>query len=270
MIACFAASPGASPWADRAPEFTIYALVLGDADTRARVDAEARGGRATARILQAAAAVITADDETSRGAALDRVMADLREPSDEVRGAVTCLLTAADLSAEEALRLAGATADEALARRLRIGAELADGGPQRLVGKPFELAGRLHTGEPFSSASLRGKVVLVFFWASWCGPCATALPEVVAVARRHAGEGLAVVGVSCDHDREDLARFLAAHPEVTWPQLFDATQPGWHELAFWSGVRAVPRTFLVDRRGILREIHTRGDLERLVRKLLAE
>lgn len=266
----FAAHPDGLGWRVRAPEFTVYLLVLDDEATRERVAAEAQGGRSGATLLLAAAAAITAMDEAARRTALQQVAAHLDAAADVAAGAVTCLLTAGDLTAEEALQLAGATTDEGLARRLRVGAELADSDPRRLLGKPFELAGRLHTGEPFSTTSLRGKVVLVFFWASWCAPCRVVLPEVVAAAARHAERGLAVVGVSCDHDGDELTAFLAAHPQANWPQLFEAGQSGWHPLAFWSGVRAVPRLFLVDRRGILREVHARGDLDRLVEKLLAE
>jgi len=244
--------------------------VLADADTRARVEAAARAGDAASEVLLAAAAAITATDERERAEALDRVGMRLNDASDEARSAVHCLLTAADLSVDEASRLAAATRDEDLAHRLRVGAELADSDPRRLLGKPFELAGRTLTGAEYSTASLHGKVVLVFFWASWCVPCTQRLPEVAALASRYEKQGLAVVGVSCDHDRHELAAFLEAHPEASWPQLFDVGQRGWHELAFWCGVRSVPSVFLIDRRGILREVHTRDDLDGLVAKLVAE
>lgn len=268
--ALLATSPAPVTWADRAAEFSIYAVVLGDVETRMRLERERAAGRADAELQLASAAAITAGDDEQRRESLQRIAANLNEATDVALCAVRCLLIAGDLAADEATRLAEAARDEVLARRLRIGAELAASGPRRLLGQPFELAGRLLDGEEFSTTALRGKVVLVFFWASWCSPCATALPEIAAVAQRHARDGLAVVGVSCDHDRASLAAFLAKHPEITWPQFFEAGQRGWHPLAFWSGVDAVPRTFLVDRRGVLREIHTRGDLELLVQKLLAE
>jgi hypothetical protein len=151
-----------------------------------------------------------------------------RTPSPAAEAATHCLLVAGDLATNEAERLAAAAADERLQRRFRMGAELADSDPRRLIGKPFELAGRLATGEQFSTAALRGKVVLVFFQASWCAPCERELPTITALAERYRDRGLAIVGVSCDDDQRQLERFASAHPEMTWPQFFDASQPGWH------------------------------------------
>lgn len=263
---CFAALPARVAMAARAPEFPLWAAVLGDAEASSRF---ARLGGDPA-LLAATVAAITADGAAVRSVAIERLAELLRTPPPGASSAVHCLVTAGDLSVAEAQRLAKAAGDEVLANRFWRAAEVAASDPRRLLGAPFELAGRLHTGAEFSTAALRGKVVLVVFWASWCAPCASLMPQIVDVAQRHAGRGLAVVGVSCDQDPAALQRFLAEHPQVDWPQLFDAGRPGWHELAFQSGVRLVPRLFLLDRRGVLRDVDARDGLEQLVLRLLAE
>ena len=263
--AFFASLPGESSLGVRAPEFAIYAAVLGDTDALARA---ARPG-ADSDLLAATTLAITATDAGTRDTALARIAALLSSPPAVTPSAVHCLVTAGDLSVDEARRLAAASRDDGLAHRFRIAAELAASDPRLLLGQPFELSGRLRNGAEFSTTSLRGQVVLAMFWASWCAPCAQLLPRVVDIANRHTGQ-LAVVGISCDQDPAALQRFLAQHAEVDWPQLFDAGRPGWHELAFWSGVRAVPRVFLIDRRGILREVNARDGLEQLVDRLVAE
>jgi thiol-disulfide isomerase/thioredoxin len=69
-------------------------------------------------------------------------------------------------------------------------------------------------------ADYRGKVVLVDFWATWCRPCVSSLPELVGLSKRFEGRPFAMVSVSTDGDGQALQRFLAAHPPE-WPQAWD-------------------------------------------------
>jgi thiol-disulfide isomerase/thioredoxin len=265
-----AAHPADCAYADRVLEFTIYALVLGDDQTRAQVGERAATGDASAQLMLRTAAAITADPGSEREAAIGLLADQLRTECPATTSAVNCLATTADLSEPEAARLGQALADLRLTRRLLTAARTGASHPRRLLDRPLALAGRLHTGEQFSTASLRGKVVVVWFWASWCRPCFDVLPEVVTIQEKYAARGLQVVGVSCDNDLPALAKCLAEDSRLTWPQLFDSRQPGWHELAIACGVMSIPRLFLIDRQGIVRSVNAAEHVDQLVQKLLRD
>ncbi|HEX5054240.1 MAG TPA: TlpA disulfide reductase family protein [Planctomycetota bacterium] len=258
--------------AARVHEFTVYALVLDDSALRATLSARRRDGDRAADLLLCSADVIRAADAEHRAKAIDGCLRALGKARDAVAldsstasCAVQCLLVAADLSRSEVVRLAEGVVDENLARRLR---EHGAHDPRRLLDLPFEVDGKLADGTRFRSGSLKGKVVLIDFWASWCGPCVKALPELVRLRREHGAERLAIVGVTCDSDEQKLKAFLAEHPEVDWPQLF-AGEP-WHPIATEVGVDRIPRLFLIDREGVLRSIDAAKDLDGLVRRYLAQ
>jgi len=97
-------------------------------------------------------------------------------------------------------------------------------------------------GGPFSE--FRGKVVLVDFWASWCGPCRQALPNLERLQSVYSGADFVVVSVSEDDDEETWRSFTARH-DMTWPQRFDANGNIQHEF----GVNALPTYVLLGRDG---------------------
>lgn len=139
-----------------------------------------------------------------------------------------------------------------------------------MEGKPLTLQGPTPQGGVVSTADYKGKVVLVDFWATWCGPCKDELPKLKKVYAQYHSQGLEVVGVSCDNDGEALVQFLGQNRDMPWPQLFDAGQPGWHALASEYGINAIPTMFLIDRKGILRSVDARTNYEKLVPELLKE
>ena len=125
-------------------------------------------------------------------------------------------------------------------------------------------------GEPLSDASLRGKVVLVNFWATWCTPCRVEMPALQRMHERHAAEGFVVVGLAVDRASTQHVRDFVRDRGVTYPV---AHVDGMAE-AIFGGVRGYPTSFLLDRQGKIR--HTvigpvaPVSLEPAVRRLLAE
>ena len=108
----------------------------------------------------------------------------------------------------------------------------------------FDLA--MADGRPVSLASLRGNVVYVDFWASWCVPCKRSFPWMNALHDRHRGEGFAIVAINVDKRRPDAERFLRDVP-ATFPVVFDAA--GATPAAF--DVKGMPSSYLIDRNGIV-------------------
>jgi thiol-disulfide isomerase/thioredoxin len=100
---------------------------------------------------------------------------------------------------------------------------------------------------PFTLRSLRGKVLLVDFWASWCRSCAAAFPFMDQLARDLGGQGLEVVGVNLDEDPRLAARFLSRHPAG-----FTVVTGANEGCAEAFGVAAMPTSYLVDRQGFIR------------------
>ncbi len=108
----------------------------------------------------------------------------------------------------------------------------------------FSLA--MADGKPVSLASLRGNVVYVDFWASWCVPCKRSFPWMNALHDRHRGEGFAIVAINVDKRRPDAERFLRDVP-ATFPVVFDAA--GATPAAF--DVKGMPSSYLIDRDGVI-------------------
>jgi thiol-disulfide isomerase/thioredoxin len=106
-------------------------------------------------------------------------------------------------------------------------------------------------GKPFQIDSLQGKVVLVVFWATWCGPCRAEIPEIRAAYADYHGRGFEVISISLDREREDLDAFLKDE-KLPWPVLFDSDpqKRGFeHPMAVRYGVMAIPAMVLLDRQG---------------------
>jgi thiol-disulfide isomerase/thioredoxin len=122
-------------------------------------------------------------------------------------------------------------------------------------------------GQPVSVAKYKGKVVLVDFWATWCGPCVGELPHVLATYKKHHDAGFEIIGISLDEDRDKLTSFMEKN-NVVWQQFFDGK--GWqNKLAANYGIRSIPATFLLDGTGKIIGRDLRGDdLEEAVAKAL--
>jgi len=125
-------------------------------------------------------------------------------------------------------------------------------------------------GKPLSLESMKGKVVLIDFWATWCGPCMAELPNVLATYKKYHDKGFEILGISLDRaeDEQKLKDTMAAKG-MTWPQYYDGKF--WkNEVAVAYGIQSIPATYLLDRNGKIIRKGLRGPaLGNAVAKALA-
>ena len=141
------------------------------------------------------------------------------------------------------------------------------------LGKPAPaIAATDVDGKPVSLAELKGRVVLVDFWATWCPPCVASIPALNELARKYHDRGFVILGVNVDAMHEDVKeiktvlpvvrRFLVKH-RVTWMSLLNGQ--GTADFAAAYGVEEIPANFLIDRDGKVVAVEQSGDaLERAV------
>ena len=138
------------------------------------------------------------------------------------------------------------------------------------VGSPFpDFSETDVNGKPISVAQYKGKIVLVDFWATWCGPCVGELPNVLKTYEKYHSKGFEIVGVSLDSDKSKLTSFIQAK-NMTWQQFFDGG--GWkNKIAQKYTVHSIPATYLIDKDGKLLAKNLRGPaLEEAVGKALGQ
>jgi peroxiredoxin len=123
-------------------------------------------------------------------------------------------------------------------------------------------------GNSLSLKSLRGKIVLIDFWASWCGPCRKEMPNVVKAYAKYKDKGFEILGVSLDQSKDKWLEAIKKDG-ITWPQVSD--------LKYWEcqaardyNVQGIPFTVLLDKEGKILAKNLRGEeLERAIEKALA-
>jgi thiol-disulfide isomerase/thioredoxin len=139
---------------------------------------------------------------------------------------------------------------------------------QQSIGELFELdfEDRL-TGRRITTADLRGKIVVVDFWATWCGPCVSEIPHMKQLYAEWNDRGVEFVGVSLDSDPDTVVDFCREQG-VEWPQYCEDGK-SWHTaLSRKWGINSIPTIFVLDRDGRIYSVNARGRIEQTIRELL--
>jgi thiol-disulfide isomerase/thioredoxin len=140
------------------------------------------------------------------------------------------------------------------------------------VGKEFDLTfNDAISGTKISMQSLRGKIVVVDFWATWCGPCVAEMPRMKELYAKYHDKGVAFIGVSLDYSKEegglDKLKAFVAKNEIPWPQYYQGNGVD-SDFARGLGINSIPTVFLVDQKGKLFSLDAGGKLETLIPELM--
>jgi thiol-disulfide isomerase/thioredoxin len=135
-----------------------------------------------------------------------------------------------------------------------------------LKTKPLELKFTAADGREVDVSKLRGKVVLLDFWATWCGPCVAKMPEVIDIFKKYHDKGLEIVGVSLDEDKDTMQAFTR-RKDMTWPQYFDGLRFD-NKISKGFDIDSIPAMWLLDKKGMLVSTDAGDGLQEQVARLL--
>ncbi|HBB41548.1 MAG: hypothetical protein COW73_08565 [Nitrospirae bacterium CG18_big_fil_WC_8_21_14_2_50_70_55] len=131
----------------------------------------------------------------------------------------------------------------------------ASGQTEPVAVPPLELTDL--DGHPVSLAALKGKVVIIDFWATWCPPCREAIPDLIDLKKQYGGQGLEVVGISLDDNAERILPRFVHDFGINYPVVIGSEEVA----AAFGGILGLPTTFIVDRAGMVRS-HFMGYIDR--------
>jgi thiol-disulfide isomerase/thioredoxin len=140
------------------------------------------------------------------------------------------------------------------------------------IGKPFDLEfSDAIKGSTVSIKNLKGKVVVIDFWATWCGPCVAEMPHMKELYAKYHDQGVEFIGISLDQPKDqgglDSLKKFVKDKEIAWPQYYQGN--GWEsEFSKRWGINSIPSMFVVDQEGKLYSVEARGKLETMIPTLL--
>jgi thiol-disulfide isomerase/thioredoxin len=140
-------------------------------------------------------------------------------------------------------------------------------GPAPQVGQPApEIEGEDTDGKAFKLSDYRGKVVVLDFWASWCGPCMAAVPHNKSLVKNLEGQSFVFLGVNLDRRKED-AQKAATEKQINWRSWYDAG----NKISRAWGIQFIPAIYVIDQQGVIRHVGLHGaQLDAAVEKLLKD
>lgn len=136
------------------------------------------------------------------------------------------------------------------------------------VGKPLDITFTAIDGRTVDLNQMKGKVVLIDFWATWCPGCVAEIPHVKEIYDKFHSQGLEVIGISFDTDEKAMNKFTRQH-DLPWPQYFEG-QGQTNRFSVEYGLDQIPTLWLLDKKGTLRETEAADGLQNKVEKLLLE
>lgn len=133
---------------------------------------------------------------------------------------------------------------------MSLGFSIAAHASQKLSGESFDFTLPSNSGKNIRLSELRGEVVMINFWASWCGPCRQEMPILEELYQRYNRAGFTILGVNVEPDSEEANKILK-NVKISFPVLYDKEST----VSELYNVEAMPSTILVDRNGNLRYLH---------------